>query len=74
MRWLRHLVRMPPGCLPGEVFRAPRRPPGKPETSWGDCVSWLAWERFEIPRGFLTDASVEDEEMLVLVGNGRLKK
>ncbi|TWW73461.1 hypothetical protein D4764_15G0008550 [Takifugu flavidus] len=35
MRWLGHLVRMPPGHLPGEVFRAcpsGRRPPGRPRT------------------------------------------
>ncbi|TWW63632.1 hypothetical protein D4764_03G0006400 [Takifugu flavidus] len=33
MRWLGHLVRMPPGRLPGEVFRAcpsGRRPPRRP--------------------------------------------
>uniref|UniRef100_A0A8C6MCM8 Reverse transcriptase domain-containing protein n=1 Tax=Nothobranchius furzeri TaxID=105023 RepID=A0A8C6MCM8_NOTFU len=32
LRWLGHLVRMPPGCLPGEVFRARptgRRPKGR---------------------------------------------
>ena len=32
MMWLGHLVRMPPGCLPSEVFRAHpsgRRPPGR---------------------------------------------
>ncbi len=27
LRWLGHLFRMPPGCLPGEVFRA--RPTGR---------------------------------------------
>ncbi len=27
LRWLRHLFRMPPGCLPGEVFR--ERPTGR---------------------------------------------
>ena len=35
MRWLGHLVRMPPGRLPGEVFRARptgRRPQGRPRT------------------------------------------
>ncbi|KAK0137883.1 putative RNA-directed DNA polymerase from transposon X-element [Merluccius polli] len=35
MRWLGHLVRMPPGRLPGEVFRARptgRRPRGRPKT------------------------------------------
>ncbi|TWW71602.1 hypothetical protein D4764_16G0000990, partial [Takifugu flavidus] len=48
MRWLGHLVRMPPG----EVFRAcpsGRRPPGRPRTRWRDYVSRLAWERLGIP-------------------------
>ncbi|KAK0149597.1 Lipoma-preferred partner [Merluccius polli] len=39
MRWLGHLVRMPPGRLPGEVFRAcptGRRPWGRPRTRWRD--------------------------------------
>ncbi|KAK0139711.1 putative uncharacterized transposon-derived protein F52C9.6 [Merluccius polli] len=41
MRWLGHLVRMPPGRLPGEVFRARptgRRPRGRPRTRWRDYV------------------------------------
>ncbi|KAK0146650.1 putative uncharacterized transposon-derived protein F52C9.6 [Merluccius polli] len=53
MRWLGHLVRMPPGHLPGEVFRAcptGRRPRGRPRTRWRDYVSRLAWERLGIPR------------------------
>ncbi|TWW54862.1 hypothetical protein D4764_0100880 [Takifugu flavidus] len=36
---------MPPGRLPGEVFRAcpsGRRPPGRPRTRWRDYVSRLA--------------------------------
>ncbi|TWW53400.1 hypothetical protein D4764_0262180, partial [Takifugu flavidus] len=52
MGWLGHLVRMPPGRLPGEVFRAcpsGRRPPGRPRTRWRDYVSRLAWERLGIP-------------------------
>ncbi|TWW81706.1 hypothetical protein D4764_01G0015210 [Takifugu flavidus] len=47
MRWLGHLVRMPPGRLPGEVFRAylsGRRPPGRPRTRWRDFVSRLVWK------------------------------
>ncbi|KAK0139279.1 LINE-1 reverse transcriptase [Merluccius polli] len=42
MRWLGHLVRMPPGRLPGEVFRARptgKRPRGRPRTRWRDCLS-----------------------------------
>ena len=52
MRWLGHLVRMPPGRLPGEVFRARptgRRPRGRPRRRWRDYVSRLAWERLGVP-------------------------
>uniref|UniRef100_A0A3B3HQU3 Reverse transcriptase domain-containing protein n=1 Tax=Oryzias latipes TaxID=8090 RepID=A0A3B3HQU3_ORYLA len=52
LRWLGHLVRMPPGRLPGEVFRAcptGRRPRGRPRTRWRDYVSRLAWERLGVP-------------------------
>ncbi|TWW63643.1 hypothetical protein D4764_03G0006510 [Takifugu flavidus] len=52
MRCLGHLVRMPPGHLPGEVFRAcpsGRRPPGRTRTRWRDYVSRLVWERLGIP-------------------------
>ncbi|KAK7886862.1 hypothetical protein WMY93_026483 [Mugilogobius chulae] len=53
LRWLGHLFRMPPGRLPGEVFRAcptGRRPRGRPRTRWRDYVSRLAWERLGIPQ------------------------
>ena len=53
MRWLGHLVRMPLGHLPGDVFRAHpigRRPRGRPRTRWRDYVSRLAWERLGVPR------------------------
>ncbi|KAK3535054.1 hypothetical protein QTP70_002584 [Hemibagrus guttatus] len=42
LRWLGHLFRMPPGRLPGEVFRAcptGKRPRGRPRTRWRDCLS-----------------------------------
>ncbi|KAK0132479.1 putative uncharacterized transposon-derived protein F52C9.6 [Merluccius polli] len=58
MRWLGHLVRMPPGRLPGEVFRARptgRRPRGRPRTRWRDYVSRLAWERLGIPQEELAE-------------------
>ena len=45
MRCFGHLVRRPPGRLPGEAFRArptSRRPPGRTRTRWRDYVSWLA--------------------------------
>ncbi|KAA0706920.1 hypothetical protein E1301_Tti002240 [Triplophysa tibetana] len=44
LRWLGHLFRMPPGRLPGKVFRAcptGRRPRGRPRTRWRDYVSQL---------------------------------
>ncbi len=46
LRWLRHLVRMPPGSLPLEVFRAyliGRKPWGRPRTHWKNYISHLAW-------------------------------
>ncbi|TWW81722.1 hypothetical protein D4764_01G0015370 [Takifugu flavidus] len=52
MRWLGHLVRMPPGRLPGEVFRAcpsGGRLLGRPRTRWRDYVSRLVWECLGIP-------------------------
>ncbi|TWW67452.1 R2DM Retrovirus-related Pol polyprotein from type II retrotransposable element [Takifugu flavidus] len=64
MGWLGHLIRMPPGRLPGEVFRAcpsGRRPPGRPRTRWRDYVSRLAWERLGIPPDELEEVAGERE-------------
>ncbi|TWW77033.1 hypothetical protein D4764_12G0004230 [Takifugu flavidus] len=64
MRWLGHLVRMPPVHLPGEVFRAcpsVRRPPGRPRTHCRDDVSRLAWERLGIPPDELEEVTGEKE-------------
>ncbi|TWW81813.1 hypothetical protein D4764_01G0016280 [Takifugu flavidus] len=64
MRWLGHLVRMPPGRLPGEVYRAcpsGRRPPGRPRTYWRDDVSRLVWERLGIPPDELEEVAGERE-------------
>ncbi|TWW63932.1 hypothetical protein D4764_03G0009400 [Takifugu flavidus] len=55
---------MPPGRLPGEVFRAcpsGRRPPGRPRTRWRDYVSRLAWERLGIPPDELEEVAGERE-------------
>ena len=55
---------MPPGGLPGEVFRAHptcRRPPGRPRTRWRDCVSRLAWERLGIAPEELDEVAGERE-------------
>ena len=62
LRWLGHLVRMPPGRIPGEVFRARptgRRPRGRPRTRWGDYISQLAWERLGIPPEELVEVAGE---------------
>ena len=64
MRWLGHLIRMPPGSVPGEVFRARptgRRPRGRPRTRWRDDVYRLAWERLGIPREELDEVAGERE-------------
>ncbi|KAK3560402.1 hypothetical protein QTP86_008477 [Hemibagrus guttatus] len=64
LRWLGHLFRMPPGCLPGEVFRAcptGKRPRGRPRTPWRDYVSRLAWECLGVPPEELEEVSGERE-------------
>lgn len=54
VRWLRHLVWMPPGHLLLEVFQARptgRRPRGRPRTYWRDYIYiyHLTWERLKFP-------------------------
>jgi len=47
LRWFGHLIRMPTGRLPLEVFWARptgRRPRGRPGTRWRDYISHLAWK------------------------------
>ena len=51
LRWLGHLYRMPPGCLPQEVFLAfptGRTPRGRPRTHWSDYVTRQAWKHLGI--------------------------
>ena len=64
LRWFGHLIRMSPGRLPLEVFRARptgRRPRGRPRARWRDYISLLAWERLGIPQGELEGvAGVKD--------------
>uniref|UniRef100_A0A671UC54 ribonuclease H n=1 Tax=Sparus aurata TaxID=8175 RepID=A0A671UC54_SPAAU len=62
LRWFGHLMRMPPGRLPREVFLARptgRRPRGRPRTRWTDYISSLAWERLGIPQSELADVAGE---------------
>ncbi|KAK3525741.1 hypothetical protein QTP70_007388 [Hemibagrus guttatus] len=56
--------RMPPGRLPGEVFRAcptGKRPQGRPRTCWRDYVFRLAWERLGVPPEELEEVARERE-------------
>ncbi|KAK3570217.1 hypothetical protein QTP86_016528 [Hemibagrus guttatus] len=59
LRWLGHLFRMPPGRLPGEVFRA--CPTGKRPLSFRDYVFQLAWERLGVPPEELEEVARERE-------------
>ncbi|KAK3519395.1 hypothetical protein QTP70_027532 [Hemibagrus guttatus] len=55
---------MPPGRLPGEVFRAcptGKRPRGRPRTRWRDYVFRLAWERLGVPPEELEEVARERE-------------
>ncbi|KAK3565106.1 hypothetical protein QTP86_033155, partial [Hemibagrus guttatus] len=64
LRWLGHLFQMPPGHLPGEVFRAcptGKRPRGRPRTCWRDYVFQLAWERLGVPPEELEEVARERE-------------
>lgn len=50
LKWFGHLIRMPPGCILGEVFWAcptRRRPPVRPRICWRDYTSWLTWQQLE---------------------------
>ncbi|KAK3538840.1 hypothetical protein QTP86_015967 [Hemibagrus guttatus] len=65
LRWLGHLFQMPPGRLPGEVFRAcptGKRPRGRPRTRWRDYVFRLAWERLGVPPEVLEEVARERED------------
>jgi len=64
LRWFGHLIRMPPGRLPLEVFRARptgRSPRGRPRTRWRDYISLLAWEHLGIPQVELESVAGEKE-------------
>ena len=64
MRWLGHLVRMPPERLPHMVFRARptgKRPRGRPRKRWRDYIAQLAWERLGIPPEELDEVAGERE-------------
>ncbi|XP_065817852.1 uncharacterized protein [Labrus bergylta] len=64
LRWFGHLLRMPPGRLPLEVFQARptgRRPRGILRLRWRDYISRLAWERLGIPQEELENVAGERE-------------
>nr|XP_054589525.1 RNA-directed DNA polymerase from mobile element jockey isoform X1 [Nothobranchius furzeri] len=71
LRWFGHLVRMPPGRLPGEVFRAcpaGRRPPGRPRTRWRGYISNLVRERLGVLPEELVEEARERTAWSSLVG------
>ena len=58
------MMRMPPGCLPREVFLARptgRRPRGRPRTRWRDYISSLALDSLGIPQSELANVATEKE-------------
>ncbi len=62
LRWFRHLNKMPPGCLPSEVFCAcptNRRPWGRPRTRF--YILHLSWERLGISQEELENVAVEKD-------------
>ncbi|KAK3567833.1 hypothetical protein QTP86_027230 [Hemibagrus guttatus] len=64
LKWLGHLFRMPPGRLPGEVFRAcptGEEAPGKTQDTLERLCLSLAWERLGVPPEELEDVSGERE-------------
>jgi len=68
LRWFGHLIRMPPGRLPLEVFRTDltgRRPRGRPGTRWRDYISHLAWERLGISQEELESVAGEKPQALL---------
>ncbi|KAK3542027.1 hypothetical protein QTP86_010850 [Hemibagrus guttatus] len=76
LRWLGHLFWMPPGRLPGEVFRAcptGKRPRGRPRTRWRDYVFRLAWERLGVPPEELEEVAREREVGCELEEKDRLE-
>uniref|UniRef100_A0A8C6KH39 Reverse transcriptase domain-containing protein n=1 Tax=Nothobranchius furzeri TaxID=105023 RepID=A0A8C6KH39_NOTFU len=71
LRWFGHLVRMPPGRLPGEVFRAcpaGRGPPGRPRTRWRGYISNLVQERLGVLPEELVEVAGERTVWSSLVG------
>ncbi len=62
MRWFGHLVRMPPGRLPGEALQARpagRRPQSRTRSKSRDSISTVAWEHLGIPQSEVVDAARE---------------
>ncbi|KAJ7992757.1 hypothetical protein DPEC_G00281980 [Dallia pectoralis] len=64
LRWFGHLVRMPPGRLPREVFQARpagRRPRGRPRTRWRGYIFTMVWDCLRIPQSELAYVARERE-------------
>jgi len=71
LRWFGHLILMPPGRLPLEVFQSRptgRRSRGRLRTHWRDYISQLAWECLGIPQNELESVAAEREVWVSLLG------
>jgi len=65
-----HLIQMPTGRLPLEVFQARptgKRPRGRPRIRWRDYISRLAWECLGIPQNELENVAGEREVWVSLL-------
>jgi len=70
LRWVGHLVSLPPGRLPLEVFwtrPTGRRPRGRPRTCWKNYISLLDWGSLGIPQEELKSVSREREVWVSLL-------
>ena len=60
LRWFGHLIRMPHGRIPREVFQA--HPAGRrPRIRWRNYISTLGWERLGISQSELADVAGKKE-------------
>lgn len=66
LRWIGHVVRMPPRHLPRGVSGMSVWE-GRPRTCWRHSISWLAWECLRIPVEELANVAGEREVWTALL-------
>ena len=69
-RWFGHLIRVPPGHLPPDVFLAcptGRMPLGRPRTCWKDYTSHRAREHLGVPQEKLENIAGERHICAILL-------